>query len=397
MTKLSNVMLLGLFALMVSPSWASLEHGSEDLRRGPSNGAALVEDSVARMRVVISDFAASTIAPGAADKIPLDYVIKYFGLTTPQGILDFEKTYHDSLPKIIQLGMFKGIFDENFVRAQQTIQKQMNDSTLSLDRAGLKAVPLEILQMKNLTELSLEGNAISQFPEVLTRMEKLSVLNLNHNSIRDLPNSLTRMSSLQTLRLAHNQLDGLPQSIGSLTSLKVLDLSNNHLELIPSSIMNLKASLRELNLRGNHLYVHELRVGPSTIKPAEQISQFAKGLPYTTIYLSDQTPAKHISDANLRNEITKGQAWLNKFYGTIRPASAAPTISGLPIQDKQAQEKARRERLQRENYQRYLINEGKAVTTHEQPQIIEEYNPNPEKPGIPLLEKREEAPWWWPF
>jgi Leucine-rich repeat (LRR) protein len=72
--------------------------------------------------------------------------------------------------------------------------------TLRAEQCGLKEFPIELVQLRHLTELDLSQNAIASLPESIVELQELP------------------------LKLGSNRLVSLPESLGALRSLTVLSL-----------------------------------------------------------------------------------------------------------------------------------------------------------------------------
>jgi len=85
--------------------------------------------------------------------------------------------------------------------------------------------------------------------------EQLLAINhlfLREQGLRWLPGEIRNLRNLQYLDLHKNHLIVLPEWIGSLENLKILDLSDNYLTALPESMRNL-TNLKRLDLKDNQL------------------------------------------------------------------------------------------------------------------------------------------------
>lgn len=126
-------------------------------------------------------------------------------------------------------------------------------TTLLLDNNRLRTLPNELTQVKTLKHLSLTSNALSSLPEAIGELSNLAHLSCEENELRDIPESICALSSLVYLNLSHNKLYDLPAEIGELKSLHTLDVSFNQMKKLPVGMVELKESLRRLNVSHNSL------------------------------------------------------------------------------------------------------------------------------------------------
>lgn len=146
--------------------------------------------------------------------------------------------------------------------------KNINQSKLDLSNYGLKEIPKEVFELKNLKKLILRNNKIKNIPaeiEKLNRLEtldlsgnnisvfyskicsltNLKILNLNNNKLKNTPLQLTNLKKLSSIHLSNNRFRQIPTNIFSLNNLRELDISNNQIEIIDSQIEDLH-NLRKL-------------------------------------------------------------------------------------------------------------------------------------------------------
>lgn len=119
---------------------------------------------------------------------------------------------------------------------------------LDLSRNQLKAVPVEIMQFKNLREIDLSKNKLTDLPENFV-FKNLAVVNLTKNKFEVFPTALCKNTGLTQLLMGKNKISELPECIGNLSELVILDVWFNTVSVIPASIVNLK-KLRSFDLRG---------------------------------------------------------------------------------------------------------------------------------------------------
>ncbi|MBL3550569.1 leucine-rich repeat domain-containing protein [Chryseobacterium sp. KMC2] len=161
--------------------------------------------------------------------------------------------------------------------------KNINQSKLDLSNYGLKEIPEEVFELKNLKKLILRNNKIKNIPaeiEKLNRLEtldlsgnnislfyakicslkNLKILNLNNNQLKNTPLQLTNLKKLRSIHLSNNRFRQIPSNIFSLHNLRELDISNNPIEIIDSRVENLK-NLRKLwinNLKINNFPIESI-------------------------------------------------------------------------------------------------------------------------------------------
>ncbi|AFY40133.1 small GTP-binding protein [[Leptolyngbya] sp. PCC 7376] len=124
--------------------------------------------------------------------------------------------------------------------------------TLDLSTYGLRKIPEEITELKNLQQLNLWGNKIRNIPWKITNLNNLQRLNLRHNKIRNFPEEITNLKNLQQLDLSDNQTLEIPETITKLRNLKKLNISNNQIRYLSHTIAELK-NLQQLDLSNNKI------------------------------------------------------------------------------------------------------------------------------------------------
>ncbi|QTA85597.1 COR domain-containing protein [Desulfonema magnum] len=117
---------------------------------------------------------------------------------------------------------------------------------------GLKELPGEIGQLRNLSRLYLSYNQLKELPEEIAQLRNLSRLYLNSNQLCKLPGGIGQLRNLTRLYLSYNQLKELPGEIGQIRNLSRLYLSYNHLKELPEGIARLE-NLNILDLSSNQL------------------------------------------------------------------------------------------------------------------------------------------------
>ena len=132
---------------------------------------------------------------------------------------------------------------------------------ISLKGLNLRKFPLTILKLKKLNLLHLWGNAISTLPPEIIELN-LSGLNLEKNALEELPIEVTELKSLSNLCIAQNELSTLPPELANLKEIRRLLLYSNEFTILPSVICQLP-NLRELVLYSNQLGARQFVLLPS--------------------------------------------------------------------------------------------------------------------------------------
>ena len=150
----------------------------------------------------------------------------------------------------IELSEFEG--EDGSLNETYQLDEHQNVTILHLDRAGLKAIPQLIFQLKGLMVLPLGWNKITRVPSGIRQLQCLTELSLYGNQLTELPKELWELENLTSLYLGNNQLKVLPPEIGKLKNLTELTLDSNQLRHLPPEIGKLK-NLTRLYLDDNQL------------------------------------------------------------------------------------------------------------------------------------------------
>lgn len=120
---------------------------------------------------------------------------------------------------------------------------------LVYDQQGLKTIPDEVFQCRNLRHLTFSRNALKTIPPALSELSELRILDLNFNQFSKIPAGIGNFPHLRKLNLSYNsKLKTLPDTIGNLGNLRKLDLAYcTSLQRLPDSIGQLR-QLERLNL-----------------------------------------------------------------------------------------------------------------------------------------------------
>jgi len=123
-------------------------------------------------------------------------------------------------------------------------------SKINLSGKGLKEIPTEIFQCRNLKKLDLSNNELTGIPPEISKLKHLKSLDLSGNKLTVLMSKFFNLSKLETLILNNNRLKSLPRQISGLVSLKKLSISGNLLTEFPIEI-NALENLESLNIGNN--------------------------------------------------------------------------------------------------------------------------------------------------
>jgi Leucine-rich repeat (LRR) protein len=144
---------------------------------------------------------------------------------------------------------------------------------LSIDRAKLKSVPVEICTgLSVLKHMQLAGNQLADLPAAFSSLKSVTSVILASNEFVRMPTSLMQCKNLKKLDMSNNALKAIPESFGeSLMSLETLVLSGNRLEDASSwpGLLNL-SKLRVLDLRNNQL--KQISLGISSLSVLQELN-----------------------------------------------------------------------------------------------------------------------------
>jgi hypothetical protein len=123
--------------------------------------------------------------------------------------------------------------------------------TLDLSHCLLKALPLEMSMLANLTKLVVDsqpgqsrGNQLTSLPESIGNLVNLKYLSVANNRLVTLPASVCQLEQLETFWANNNNLIQLPAQIFQLHKLKRFVVCDNLLRSLPSEMH----SMRQLNM-----------------------------------------------------------------------------------------------------------------------------------------------------
>ena len=124
--------------------------------------------------------------------------------------------------------------------------------TLNLSRQGLKEIPKEVFQLKNLRVLHVNFNEITEIPPEISNLKLLVELEINHNKINSISNELFKLGYLTELELGYNNLSKIPKEIKKLTNLTEFEIGDNQIAQLPEELFELDR-LTEMDLSNNQL------------------------------------------------------------------------------------------------------------------------------------------------
>ncbi|OUS43669.1 hypothetical protein BE221DRAFT_147452 [Ostreococcus tauri] len=164
-------------------------------------------------------------------------------------------------------------------KALELIDKAKSTKRLDLSGLGLRALPVEALELTELLELQVSNNNLYDLPsEMFERCTKIERLGLAGNRLRRLPKSVGNLKSLRgeigaceslrNLVLGGNYLAELPEEIEKLKNLEELSAPGNRLRAIPD--LGSMPLLREIDLHGN--FIERLPEDMSGLRALETLS-----------------------------------------------------------------------------------------------------------------------------
>jgi Leucine-rich repeat (LRR) protein len=121
---------------------------------------------------------------------------------------------------------------------------------LFFNNNGIKELPEEFKDMKNVEWLYFEHNHLKSLPRGLTKMESLLGMFYTDNEFAEIPALVFEMKQLRKLQFSKNKVTVLPEAIGKLNQLRHLNISDNQIVSIPESISKL-SKLRVCDLSDN--------------------------------------------------------------------------------------------------------------------------------------------------
>ena len=139
--------------------------------------------------------------------------------------------------------------------------RSMNESErerqtrLDLSECGLRAVPKEVLRLRNLEFLNLGKNKLHALPDSFAKdLPNLKILFCLANEFRKVPDVLGEMEHLFMLSFKQNRVSEIPEQSLPIASLGWLILSDNEIEVLPKSLGKCR-KMRTVSY--THLRAHE--------------------------------------------------------------------------------------------------------------------------------------------
>lgn len=126
--------------------------------------------------------------------------------------------------------------------------KMINLKSLSASGNRLSKLPISLASTPQLTALSLNDNMLSDLPEQWGKFA-LEYLNLSQNRFTAFPKEIWNIQ-IHRLSMANNEITEIPPEIASNGGLEELDLSSNLITTIPDLS---KTQLKQLRLSGNRI------------------------------------------------------------------------------------------------------------------------------------------------
>lgn len=102
---------------------------------------------------------------------------------------------------------------------------QYPDSVFSLDlsRKGIKTIPAEVYQLKNLVEFNVSRNKLKEIPVEIGQLRNLKIFKASNNKIVSIPAEIGNLTQLQVLELNRNLIVSLPLKWENFRCLKKLN------------------------------------------------------------------------------------------------------------------------------------------------------------------------------
>jgi Leucine-rich repeat (LRR) protein len=132
-----------------------------------------------------------------------------------------------------------------------SLHRLANLEILKLERTSLTELPVNMFELYNLKELFIIDNkGIKQLPDNISQLKNVDFIYANSNVIDMIPKTIFRLENLTALHLANNKIEEIPVELTALPSLKVLNLKGNRLKKIPGDLFEMK-SIEEIDLSDN--------------------------------------------------------------------------------------------------------------------------------------------------
>jgi len=130
-----------------------------------------------------------------------------------------------------------------------------NVHTLTINSSALKTIPIEVLELPNLTNVEFINCPNLNYEDILNVLskEKIKKIHLSNVKLKEIPESLFLFLELEELYLYNNNLKKLNEEIGNLKKLNILNISQNKIKRLPTSFEELK-NLIYLDLSDNPIF-----------------------------------------------------------------------------------------------------------------------------------------------
>ncbi|KAL4671899.1 hypothetical protein H8957_010031 [Semnopithecus entellus] len=189
----------------------------------------------------------------------------------------------------------------------------------------LLALPADFAQLQSLRCLWIEGNFLRRFPRPLLRLVALQSLQMGDNRLRALPAELPRMTGLRGLWLYGNRFEEFPPALLRMGRLHILDLDRNRLGGFPD--------LHPLRALRVFSYDHNPVTGPPRV--ADTVFLVGEGAVERMAERDEPTPrppprrpARAFEDEEEENLLIggAGSRALGAPRGSLRALEAAPGL-----------------------------------------------------------------------
>lgn len=133
-------------------------------------------------------------------------------------------------------------------------EEQLRNGEQQLELSGrrLRRLPSAVCALSRLQKLYVSGTGLRELPEEIEELRELRILALDFNKLERLPDGLCRLPRLTRLYLGGNRLLALPADFAQLQSLRCLWIEGNFLRRFPRPLLRLVA-LQSLQMGDNRL------------------------------------------------------------------------------------------------------------------------------------------------
>jgi Leucine-rich repeat (LRR) protein len=190
---------------------------------------------------------------------------------------------------------------------------------------------IRIKRNKHVQILSLSDNVFEAFPKRIQRNKGLKDIHLANNFIKTTNEiRFKKLKTLEFLNFYNNQIASLSDNVGFLENLQILDLYHNQLSFLPPNIVKLK-NLQTLSVSNNNLwefpskiqdlvnlkilYAHHNRLSTVSFLPPN-IENLDLGYNLLESVPSALKTVPHLTDLDIsNNKITSGSELLKQIPG----------------------------------------------------------------------------------